>query len=50
MGMEHWWNDTDGGKLKYWEKTLSRRHSVNRKSHINRPGIEAGRPRLDTSN
>jgi len=23
--MEHYWNDTDRGKLKYWEKTL---HSV----------------------
>jgi hypothetical protein len=20
--MEHWWNDTDRGKLKYWEKTF----------------------------
>ena len=20
MGMEHWWNDTERGKLKYWEK------------------------------
>ena len=19
--MEHWWNDTDRGKLKYWEKS-----------------------------
>ena len=19
MGMEHWWNDTDRGQLKYWE-------------------------------
>ena len=23
MRMEHWWNDTDRGKLKYWEKYLS---------------------------
>jgi hypothetical protein len=23
MGMEHWWNDTDSGKLKYWERNLS---------------------------
>jgi len=22
MGMEQWWNDTDGGKLKYWDKKL----------------------------
>jgi hypothetical protein len=20
MSMEQWWNDTDWGKLKYWEK------------------------------
>jgi len=20
--MEHWWNDTDRGKLKYWEKNI----------------------------
>jgi hypothetical protein len=23
MGMEHWWNDTDRGEQKYWEKNLS---------------------------
>jgi len=23
MGMEQWWNDTDRGKLKYWEKTIT---------------------------
>jgi hypothetical protein len=22
MSMEHWWNDTDRGKLKYWEKNI----------------------------
>jgi len=22
MSMEQWWNDTDRGKLKCWEKTL----------------------------
>ena len=22
MNMEQWWNDTDRGKQKYWEKTL----------------------------
>ena len=25
MGMEHWWNDTDRGKLKYWEKNIIQR-------------------------
>ena len=22
MGMEQWWNGTDRGKLKYWEKNI----------------------------
>jgi hypothetical protein len=22
MGVEQWWNDTDRGKLKYWEKIV----------------------------
>ena len=22
MGMEHWWNGTDRGKLKYWERNI----------------------------
>jgi len=26
--MEQWWNDTDRGKLKYWEKNLSQCHFV----------------------
>jgi hypothetical protein len=27
MSVEHWWNDNDGGKQKYWEK--SQYHSEN---------------------
>ena len=50
MGMEHWWNDTDSGKLKYWEQPHSRRLSVNHKPHTNRPRIKACRPRLEASN
>jgi len=23
MSVERWWNDTDRGKLKYWEKTCT---------------------------
>jgi len=23
MGMEHWWNDTDRGKLKSWERNIT---------------------------
>jgi len=22
MSMEQWWNDTDRGKVKYWEKNI----------------------------
>jgi hypothetical protein len=22
MSMEHWWNDTDRGKLKYWDRNI----------------------------
>jgi hypothetical protein len=25
MSMERWWNDTDRGKLKYWEKNIIQR-------------------------
>ena len=25
MSMEHWWNDTDGGKLKYWKRNIIQR-------------------------
>jgi hypothetical protein len=25
MSMEHWWNDTDRGKLKYWERNIIQR-------------------------
>jgi hypothetical protein len=32
--MEHWWNETDSGKLKYSEKNLSQCHCVSHKSHI----------------
>jgi len=28
MSMEQWRNDTDRGKLKYWEKNLSQCHFV----------------------
>ena len=45
ISMEHWWNDTDRGKPKYWEKTLPHGHSVHHKSHVTRPGMEARSPR-----
>jgi len=25
MSMEQWWNDTDWGELKYWEKSIIQR-------------------------
>jgi hypothetical protein len=25
IGMEQWWDDTDRGKLKYWEKNIIQR-------------------------
>ena len=25
MGMEHWWDDIDRGKLKYWERNIIQR-------------------------
>jgi hypothetical protein len=47
--MEHWWNDTDRGKLKYWEKNLSQYHFVHHKTHMDRPGIEPGLQRCELS-
>ena len=34
MGMEHWWNDTDRGKLKYWERNQLQWYIVHHKSHM----------------
>jgi len=45
ISMEHWWNDADRGKPKYWEKILPHCHSVHHKSHGTRPGMEPGSPR-----
>jgi hypothetical protein len=44
MGMEHWWNDTDRGKLKYWERDFSQCHFVRFKFHMDWLGIEPGSP------
>jgi hypothetical protein len=40
--MEQWWNETDRGKLKYWEKNLSYCHFVHHKPHMDWPEIESG--------
>jgi len=37
--MEHWWNDSDGGKQKYSDTNLSQSHLVHHKSNTNRPDI-----------
>jgi len=34
MSMEQWWNDTDRGNLKYWERNLSQCHFAHHKSHM----------------
>jgi len=34
MGMEHWWNDTDRGKLKYWERNPVHCHFVHHKFNM----------------
>jgi hypothetical protein len=34
MSVEHWWNDTDRGKLKYWEKNLSQCYFDHHKSDM----------------
>jgi hypothetical protein len=48
---EHWWNDTDRGKLKYWEKNVSQWDIVHPKSHMiglgTNPAVRAQRPMTD---
>jgi len=41
MSMEQWWNDTDRGKLKYWEEKPVSIISVYEKSHLIWPRIES---------
>jgi hypothetical protein len=40
MSTEHWWNDNDGGKLKYSEKSPSQSHFVHHKYHMDWPTIQ----------
>jgi hypothetical protein len=37
-----WWNNTDNGKPKYSEESLSQCHLVHHKSHMDWAGIEPG--------
>jgi hypothetical protein len=45
--MEHRWNEIDRGKPNYSGKNLSQCYFVHHKSHIDRPGIEPGPPRME---
>jgi hypothetical protein len=40
MRKENWWNDTDSGKQKYWQKIMCQRHIIHHTSHINFSVIE----------
>jgi hypothetical protein len=42
ISLEHWWNDIDRGKAKFYEKNLSWYHFVHYKFHMDWPGIEPG--------
>jgi len=42
--MEHWWNNTDRGKRKYWEKNLSQCHFVHHAPHMDCPGTKPVAP------
>jgi hypothetical protein len=46
MGMEHWWNETNNRKPKFWEGKLTKCHFVQYKSHMERLGIETVLPLL----
>jgi len=46
MGMEHWWNETNKSKTKFWEGNLTYYHFVQYKSHMERLGIEPALPLL----
>ena len=45
---EHWWTDSDRGKMKYLEKTPAPCYIVHHKSHMVRTGIEPWPPRWKT--
>ena len=36
-----WWNDSDRGKRRYYEKTPSHCHFLYQNSHMDWPGIES---------
>jgi len=46
MSVEHWWNDTDRGKPKCWEKNVYQCHE----SYMAWPAIELGTLRWEAGN
>lgn len=44
MGMQHWWNDPDSGKLKYSDTNLCQCHFNHYKFHTDWSGIEPKPP------
>jgi len=46
--VQRWWNDTDRGKVKCWERHRAECHCVHHKSHMDCSGIEPGTPQRDT--
>ena len=44
LSLRRWWNYTDSGNDKYWEKRLTHCRFVHHKSYVDWPGIEPGQP------
>jgi len=40
MNMEHWWDDTDSGKPKYWEKNVFKCRFIRHRSPMDWSRIE----------
>ena len=49
MITEHWWDDTDRGKLKFWDINRSQCHFVHHKSHTDCTDNELGPPHSRSS-
>jgi hypothetical protein len=42
LGIEQWWNVTDRGKHKCWDRNLSPCKFIHHKSHMDSPWVELG--------
>jgi len=49
MTMEHWWNDSDRGKLGHCDRNLSQYHFFHHKRHMDWSGIESRPIRLSNA-